>query len=342
MSDWDFDDEELGAIERRRNALALLGDDGGTDGDNDDDFSARRRGMARNEDVIHEVPVQDVTVKRQVVEEMDRAGQDELDRAHNIMQAMPQIDQLEQKAAIAKDRRDALARLAPYRRINPASAMSGGSILGNIQECTSGENPKDVLRWNGEHPADALPVTISVSPVQQILQTASPGGGLQISFRPFARVRWGSAGWLNEADVDLYRGIQLVVNASFVHVQVGMDGATGTDFNGTMKLSGSMGFYGAPRPGQPTYRTVYVDDTNVQTNFQIPAWAKDLTFLRPLDAACRLDFKLATGTVIASVTLAANSTSTYIPTRLPDDAVLVDIVTGGAGITGRLVFGLAL
>lgn len=327
---YEMDDEDE-MIARRRASLALLGDEG--EQNLDDALPARRQRGGRDE-VIHDIEEPLRTVAPQVVEEMSEAFGDEIDRAESVAQRMRTSDQLAFKAALRDDKWRELREIAPFVRPNPSSILRG--TFGGQQEVSSGKT-EQVALWQGDDP-ETLPISVTLAPVEQVVTVTAIGA--PPSFRPFGIVQFGTRGFMVKAEVDIGKGCQFTVSASAVSLQVAMDpvarvSGVAVQVPGTMKLTGMLSCYPIERSMVIT-RTRYVDDPAAQSNFVVPPFAKELTFLRDETIPVVINFKDALGAVIYSTVMPAGTTRT---TLLSPDIALIDVVAGG-GVTGRLVFGL--
>lgn len=272
-------------------------------------------------------------------------GMDPIEAYEHIKQSMPYSDDLARKALLKKAYVASLGQEAAFVRTNPQSMMNG--MLGNYAIVAAGDDPTQVCNWTGID-AETQPVNITVAPVEQLVAGAPEGLASTIA-RPFARIQFGTRGFSVSFDVDIGLGRQLVVGASSVIVQVGMDpvppsGGTA----GEMKLAGMLSFRPTIRV-TPVTRTVYVDVvTGAKTQtFPIPPFAQRVSWYFQNTAATLTQLEVQDinhGTLYTEEITADAGGGGVIPNvELSSDAVFVKVHASGAGVLdihGRLIFDL--
>lgn len=272
------------------------------------------------------------------------------------------LDDLTAKAQDQQIQRDAARDLAPPVSINPASAYHG--LLGGqatVYPLTDGagnyvQTSTEVARWTGRD-TEACPVSIALDPLPANvapLYTGQTGvipppapPAVNPIIRPFARIQFGTRDGLVKVEVDIGSGTQIVVPASNVYVEVGLDAGSNTEF----RMSSSLAFSTVLRT-LPTTRTVYIDaqatDSNPANSFQIlrPARAIELVGFERVDpaAAYTLYFLGVDNNVSNPLyvrTIAANAILTA-PIFLSNDVYYIWVSkTAGAGTSNaRVIFGL--
>ncbi len=175
----------------------------------------------------------------------------------------------------------------------------------------------------------------------------SPLGSQSIQVvSPFARVVWGTRGFLGTADVDIGTGCQFTVSASQIRVEVGLDniGIAG----GTMNLSGMLSFRSIMRTS-PLTRTL-VQAVTTDDIYPIPPFSKRVWVYRegalPLVAVTinLLDSSqspIATYVMQAmSATVPAVGSFMFDPITLPNQAYFVELVYAVGPSSLRCVFDL--
>lgn len=301
--------------------------------DDEDEFAARSQALS--------------VLEGGVMDEDEIFGEDDLDTAADIMNAMPTADQLAHKTAIRQKKWRDLREVAPFARINPVSVLHG--TIGGQQQVFSGGPALQVCNWGGED-CETTPVTITIAPTQQIhignTETIDPV--TTVGARPFAIIQFGTRGFLVKAFIDIGLGCQLTVGASMVTVQVGLDPIPGGSPPISMKLAGMLSFFPVVRT-KPITRTVYsgaiplVLPPGFNNTFAVPPFAKDVTLtLSPLVPApgAQLEFLDSSGAVIYSELLPVG-TSVAGPFPLSGDIVFVRLfaITNPI-LDSRLIFGL--
>jgi hypothetical protein len=280
-------------------------------------------------------------------EESDTFGADDLDTANNFRRSMITGDELTQKAALRKNQWHTLNAQAPFSRLQPPSVLKG--VLGGQQKVSSDPNvvaginsSAQVALWGGDD-VETMPVSITLAPVQQIFAVDS---ALAVgSLRPYGIVQFGTRGFLVKVEVDIGRGCQFSVGASYVSVQVALEPVVAPAVGSTMLLSGMLSFLPVSHT-TPLTRTKYVDFLAIGAHETIllPAFAKNLAVWRnPLTTEITLSFRDANDINTYSYVIAAGATLLE-PIPLSNDIVAVRVTnTGGVLVDHvRLIFGLSL
>lgn len=261
---------------------------------------------------------------------------------------------------------------SPPVRIIPASAKDGETMFGNLVTVQNGTNalvpapsstgfggksltapilPEvQVCRWDGEND-ETLPVTITVGRVENSggILFPYPGQlpGTIANYRPYGRLRYGVRGYAQDTiTMDIGRGFQFCIAASFVYFSVGMDVPLNGTNGGAMQLGASLGWFES-RTSAPIMRTVYIDALAVLgiTTITIPVFAQ--TLLPPMssdqsaNASISLNFQTVDGTSVGYLKFAPGTVVAPIP--LPNDAYQIQVTNlAGALSNIRLPFQLAL
>ncbi len=217
----------------------------------------------------------------------------------------------------------------------------GGAQLGQQASVVSGGDVIQVARWDGANDAEARVMSVVITPIQPVLPAAASG---QTSLRPFARVHFGTSGFLTDCEVDIGNGCEFAVPGSSVQVDVGMD-PTSTSYGtaGRMILSAMISPHVVARAGVRITRTRYLDSDAGNPTVSVPRFAKDLTPYRTTTAnAYTIVMQDQFGNSLYSVPIAA-TVSTCDPILLAGDVQLIQVVpTGGSVGAVRLIFGLSL
>ena len=237
------------------------------------------------------------------------------------------------------------------------SSGSGSFTQGGVAGPVVAQQETELIRWDGDGEREAMPCVVAISPLvgganATYPNSVDPSSGNNYSYRPYFHMFWGSGsrGQANEVYGDIGRGVQFVVHASKVYVNVGMDaftqtvavGPSVTYTPGAMYLTGNLGYFGGD-PVSPVTRTVYIDQLASTTTVVVPLFARTLLPLMTTNTSGStiLDFQDAGGNQLYRVIL--SSPNTY-PIPLSDDVyqILVNNTSGGGGDNYRLVFQLSL
>lgn len=259
---------------------------------------------------------------------------DELDIADRIMGASPMGHTgLEGKVSLRDQKWQNLHSVAPWSRINPPSALRG--TLGGQQQVVAGQK-LIVANWAADDDAEALPVTITMAPVEQVNPSGAHSGQ---NFSPYGIVQFGTRGFSVLAEVDIGKGVQFTVGASAVSVQVALPTDNAAPANQTtMKLAGMLSFYPVTRT-VPVTRTIRTSTFDASRSYLIPAFSKSFTFWRvEQGSTVTLDVIDANSIIIQKIVVLPN-TQQQVPVMLPTDAVSV-LMSEDAVTHGRLIFEL--
>jgi hypothetical protein len=322
-----------------------------------DDFYRRRDYQRRMLEAL-EVPR---SRRRELSDEelvSEREGEDdeiagEMRLAADVARAIPRGDELMLKAGIRDARWEELNAKANFVRITPPSAQKGK--LGGYQSVYSDGPALEVASWVADSDTEVSPVTITLTPVQQIIlpgvadaSKQDPNALANAQFRPYAIIRWGIRGGPpQEAEVDIGMGCQFTIGANFVTVLVALEPRSSALVSvATMQLGGALSFYPIVRT-KPITRTRYMEG-DLQT-FEVPAFAKDLIVYRFSTGGAtafepfEIDFMDVYDTVLYIRSFAAGGFM-EIPVLLSPDVarVYVGSTTGGPLTRARLIFGLEL
>lgn len=234
------------------------------------------------------------------------------------------------------------------------SYVGSGGVSGPVVA----KQEAQVIKWDGaEH--EVMPCTIALNRIEGGANATYPtgaSGSSTLSYRPFARVVWGSGsrGRANEAFVDVGRGTQFTINANHVYVNVGMDSFTAsvtltgtvTYVAGSMYLSGNLGFF-AGQSTAPVTRTRYIDFLAAAgtATVTIPAFAQYLlppqSTVLGTTGTTQLDFQDVNGNLLYALQFTNGTVVSPIP--ISNDAYQVVVTNvAGADASYRLVFQLAI
>jgi hypothetical protein len=235
---------------------------------------------------------------------------------------------------------------APFARTQPPSITT--AVLGGKATVTSGSLPVNLAYWQGDD-AETTMSTVQVAPVNQLTSANSAFGDCS----PFARVQFGTGGFLNTMEVDIGRGCMFSVPGSSIILDVGMD-----PVNIVGSTKGSMSLTGMITPGKQMYRSpsvvrsIFVDIQSGDTQFfSVPQFARSCIF--------EVFSNDASGTPILKsppylITFLSSGGSGYsrqflggtywdIPIPLSTDIVQVSMKANGAfEVSGRLIFELSV
>jgi hypothetical protein len=246
-------------------------------------------------------------------------------------------DDLAREAILMGDNHAALTAAAPFTRDNPTSATN--TPLGNRVNIAINDL-KEVARWVGDD-AETTPVTVSAGIVQQN-PNLTFGGVFFGQLRPFARVQWGTRGYLLTADIDLGTGFQFTICASTVILQLGMNAAAGTTTGFTVDVAGMLSFKPCVRTA-PLTRTVYIDAQAgagaTSAVLAVPNSAKKVTIWRSapnnqVDVFfIGLGGNTTTGARRAASGVATVETDNPVTYELPGNTVAFQVQNNGAGAT---------
>ncbi|MDO8631074.1 MAG: hypothetical protein Q7R41_11340, partial [Phycisphaerales bacterium] len=184
--------------------------------------------MSQIVDRVNQSPFEDDFVAAERVREQSQLGPD----------GRP-VDEFDAKFQQANAEQTALDQQAPFVRTNPVSITKG--ILGSQVPITApGVNEgepiyserKQIALWGGDD-AETTSVTCCFGPVGQ------PGVTAQSGVQPVGIVKWGTRGFLMEAEIDILLGAQFTVCASYVVLEGMMAGPAGAlnTFNFTGMVS---------------------------------------------------------------------------------------------------------
>lgn len=239
---------------------------------------------------------------------------------------------LAQMSVVQEEKRAEENKIAPFHRINPASAVTG--ILGGQRTVAPGQDPLDVVWWTGAD-EEACPISIMAYPLDIALAASGDNG-----VRPFVNIDFGTRDGRATVTVDVGRGIQLTVPGSTAFVRVGLDPGSEISY----RIAASIGFYTIVRT-TPLTRTLYIDDLAGSGSQALarPAFASGLLFERSAPASqWLLEFVDGSGAVVYSRILQANA---YFdtPIQLSNDIVSVTATNqSGSSGSARAIFVLAL
>lgn len=264
--------------------------------------------------------------------------EDDLEQADWLSRKMGNADSLTQKVALRNQRHADLSSVAPFARSNPPSVLAG--TLGGQQSVMAGQQIQ-VANWGGDD-AETTCVTVTLGPVQPINVQIPHAGQL---FRPYGIVQFGTRGFMVKAEVDIGAGCQFTVTGSSVTVQVALplDNTTDPANVTTMKLTGMLSFQQIFRT-TPITRTLYLfNDVSPTTNYIIPAFAKELTLWKQLQADdYSIVVRSANGSASQALQVGAGDVMTT-PMLLAGEAYSVDVTAnGGSNNRGSLIFGLSI
>jgi len=238
-----------------------------------------------------------------------------------------------------------LQAAAPFARTNPVSVLQG--ILGGTANVTQGTSV-NIARWEGAD-AETTAVTVTLGPVETVPNL--DGIDANTLFRPYGIIQWGTRGFPVTAQVDIGRGCQFTINASFVNLSLAMEANTALP-NGFLGLTGLLSYQPCVRTQNLT-RSLYVDglaNGGTTTDLVIPRFAKQFTLWRS-------DARNAIGIVVegyagsfstiysftraAAATVAETAAMTPLP--LTGDSVYLRLTNAGSSSTNIVVvFDLAL
>jgi hypothetical protein len=272
-------------------------------------------------------------------------AEDDLDRADRIAGAGPQSGGqgagLDQKVSLRANKWNELVKSAHFVRTNPPSVLNG--ILGNQATVGLGEQ-KQVVNWGGED-SETLPCTITCAPVSDPQPV-----GANATFRPFAKIRFGTKGFLVNAEVDIGRGMQLTVSGSSVTVMVALPPSLQIppyELPPTMQIAGMLSFYPIVRT-VPITRTLYIDTPIGQgsTALFIPPFSKQLRLAKQvIGVGATINILDSSGNSTLGTYLVPAGTQMTSPILLPNGAEIItlsDTATPANSVAGTLIFELAL
>lgn len=269
---------------------------------------------------------------------------DEMVEARQRAMAEAGGDDLARDAILQQRQHAALSAQAPFVRTNPSSLLQG--ILGTQQTVYTGANlaptqPRqvDLARWIGET-EEATSVTITLSPVAPV----EVQSGLVTPLLPYGIVEFGSRDSLVTVEVDILKGVQFTVGASYVVVKAALEESLDLGIRG-MTVAGMLSFAPTVRTDS-LQRTLYrqtdlaIGDTAV---FTVPQFAKDVRLWRsPATSSATIAFRDSNGNLSYDYALAAGS---YMldPLPLTGDIAEIDVTPGDAIMSQiRLVFDLVI
>ncbi len=251
------------------------------------------------------------------------------------------MSDLERMATVAHRKAQAIAEVAPYRRINPETANR--ALLGGRGIIRPGQEPVQVVNWVGED-VESLPVTITLNPTTRVA-TGAPN-----CFRGYVQLQWGTRDGISTALVDVGYGTQITVVASTVYVALGLD-SSATD---PLELSASLGYYTCLRNEPPTFTTYITLGAGGNVLTDRPAFASSVNFYAsiPVGGASfgiTLYFIGQADTVAYSQSYtsgAGQSVIVSIPIKLANDIVAVTVENSAPAlavpIECRLIWNLFL
>jgi hypothetical protein len=271
---------------------------------------------------------------------------DKLEAADWISRKHDNADGLVQKVKLREHGWRGLSDVAKFTRINPPSVMQG--TLGGYQVVRSDAvSPIQVANWGGED-EETIPITVTFAPVEQILLAVLGSAGAA----PYGVIQWGTRASLAKAVVDIGKGMQLTINASYCTLQVGVDSVdnTGVITNNpvSMKLMGMLSFYPCVRTA-PVTRTVYLSFAGgTSAAVDVPAFAKNVIVLPlqsgapPVAADYEILFLNSAGNTMYTRTVRDATTGPMVtPYPLSDAITAIKIAVTGAFFS-HLVFELAI
>lgn len=318
--------------EEKRAAIALLEGEAV-----DDDFVG--------DDVVYEeAPVAYEDLVGEGVAAIQEGG-DEIERASRIMHRTS--DQLVAKAAMRDADKSVATDEAKYVRVQPPSSY--GRALGNQQLVKTGQLI-DVARWAGPD-NETVPITITAAAVTQLGAFFEKVAFVSPRFwRPFGVIKWGTRGFMVEAEFDIGTGVEFTINGSSAVLQLGMPDdprAAGdpADFSVSMQLSGMLSFLPCVRT-TPNTRTRFIDNEAGDPGpyiVTVPPFSRSVSVWRlATTQAILVSFLDADGFGLYSMSFASGAFNTD-PIPLSDDVVFVEITNtgGGAIASARLIFNLA-
>jgi len=271
-------------------------------------------------------------------------GYDDFDgMLDDVEQVGGSLGDLDTQAKLARLHRQRLNQAAPFVRTGPPSFGKGTS--GNTVLVTQGQPPTAIANWVADDESEATTIMVTLFPTVDfvgtlplnMIQTGAPRS------RPFAEIRWGSRATPAVARVDMAKGCQFPVSASFVAVNVGLDYVNSSTVQ--MALGGWLSAF----TGQhvtPVKRTIYIDSLAAAgtSTFLVPTFATQLLPPQrtPLSNQFTLDFYDNVNNLIFSVQGGAGTTSFMTaPLDLPDDAYSCTLTNDGASsLTVRIPFAL--
>jgi len=224
---------------------------------------------------------------------------------------------------------------------NPASIVGkrlGGSVT-VFPSATKGQS--SVLSWQAEDDSETGPVTVTIGLATPLAVQGTPTSAL----RPYAYVVWGSYGFSANAELDVGRGLQFVVNASSMSISLGLD-ADAADSTDSANLFAYISFRPCVRTAQ-LMRSKYIDSLvtgagGAQT-IAVPNFANYLLPVQMSDTAgqVQLDFIDTKNVIRYSLQISNGSQGSEIP--ITSDIVSVK-VTGLSAATQhvRLPFELSM
>jgi len=252
------------------------------------------------------------------------------------------IDELDHLDLVRRQGEAERNREQPLVNVNPAEARNGS--LGGEQAVTGGGRTITVVDFRTDD-VKTLPMVVTLLPVIGLGATglAEFGG----SFRPFARVRWGTKAAPSEAVVDVGRGCQFTVAGSFCTVDIGAD-AAGVVPEITANIAAMLSFWTTARQ-QPVYRTSYIDDLGAGATSSvrsIPAFASSAFVCRTTAAGnmapVRMNFIDNAGTLRYTFDLTAGSLQPLVWPVAGDVTQFTVANSGGDPIQVRVVWALCL
>lgn len=292
--------------------------------------------LDRATDEAAEEIVRGAEQEAEAIEGEERVFQgDKLEQADFIAQKFNNADGLVQKVELRNHGWKGLADVAKFARINPPSVMQG--VLGGYQIVNSTDvAPIQTVNWGGED-EETLPVTVTGFPVEQIANAATFGNG---AASPYMILKWGTRAALAQAEIDIGKGMQLTVNASYVTAQVGVRRVLGVTGTMTMKLGAMLSFYPCVRTAPVTCTQVL--DSTVSTTYAIPAFAKNFRFLvnDPPPATVEVAVLASNTNSLYTTTFTAAAPMTA-PFPLTTDAVSLFIIPS-ANLGGRIIYELGI
>ena len=242
------------------------------------------------------------------------------------------LDDFDQEFELGQQKTADAQAVAPPANTNPPSSIT--AILGGQAQVSANQPPIEVARWVGDD-TEATNVTINVGPVSPQNTFANTN----YSYRNYARVQFGTRGFLLPVEVDLGQGCQFTVSGSMVTVALAVDPNPNATFNQSAQLVGMMSFRQANRTA-PITRTRYIDLLTGSEDVLVPPFAKRVTFyVINITANATFDFLDSQSNVAGIYTLAAGTQSATLV--LPGDCVAVQ-VNVSAQSSVRMVFELAL
>ena len=251
----------------------------------------------------------------------------------------------------------ALAKAAPFARINPSSSIqavlaSNATVtppaVGTLLQSIISGAPQ-VAAWYGEDDSETLPVTVTFGPV------GLPPFKVGIkSLRPFGIVQFGTRTTMNQFEVDIGVGCQFTISGSQVLVSVALDIPASGTVASSLTLSGMISFYAAQR-SFPLTRTRYIDQLATQHNsggIIVPPFARRMTVFVNSGFSVSSTPGSDNSTLVNLINSSGGSTASVdIPASTPYQVIEMDRQTYQVNVTNNsaqfaisyaLVFDLAL